>query len=71
MKSSAKSTGGFFNRIARIPQFFENSSCIGKTRANLLVVHGRKDRVVPVEHGIDLMKVGQRLHRPTKANANR
>ena len=45
------------SHLVSITNFFNNVEEVRKTHARLLVVHGMKDDVVPVQHGIDLVQV--------------
>jgi fermentation-respiration switch protein FrsA (DUF1100 family) len=47
-----------------IADVFDNAEVVGSLRVPILITHGRRDAVVPVEHAHGLMKAahGARLH---------
>jgi hypothetical protein len=43
--------------ICCFDNFFDNEECMRRTRANLLVIHGRNDEVVPFHNGEAVIRV--------------
>ena len=61
---------GWVKMFTCMQNFFNNEESVRNTKARLLMVHGRKDNVIPVQHGIDLVKVVHTVNLGLQRNAS-